>query len=419
MIAGQLTYKPRSFVHTSVMKSTLWLCALLFAVPLRAQDEAETPSLTLAAPSSALPGSSNWQFQLVALNPGTRTLYYRPPVTLRGQAHATGASLPVIFHATDEAVLAIAPGTFAARLYTASQPPQLSGRIVLEFEAGLPTPLRTAIQVDAVGMPRTDAADTVKPLRRLTNLTPATSALERTFAGRLGLHESIYFIYGPDAPAAKFQISFKYKLMDLNQPQPGGFTHTLQGGFTQRSLWDIDANSSPFYDTSYMPELMFESLAPMPTERDGWFTWLGSQLAFKHESNGRDGPDSRSLNTVNFRAAVMLGPIDDWHLLVIPEVFTYVTSLSDNRDLKDYRGYGQLRLGLSRDGRRPSVLYAVRAGKDFNHWTHQVDLTLPFRTQWLNIETAFLLQYFNGYGESLRSYSEKSETIRAGFSLVR
>jgi outer membrane phospholipase A len=207
--------------------------------------------------------------------------------------------------------------------------------------------------------------------------------------------------------------------MDLNQPAPGGFAHMLQAGYTQRSLWDIDANSSPFYDTSYMPELMLESLAPMPTERDGWFTRLGSQLAFKHESNGRDGPDSRSLNVVSLRAAAMLGPIDDWHLLVIPEVFAYVTSLDDNHDLKDYRGYGQLRLGLSRDARRPSALYAVRAGKNFNHWTHQVDLTLPFRTKWLNIETAFLVQYFSGYGESLRSYTERSETVRAGISLVR
>ncbi|MBX3737877.1 MAG: phospholipase A [Candidatus Didemnitutus sp.] len=401
------------------MKSTLWLCTLVLALTLRAQDDAETPSLTLSAPSATLPGTGGWQIQLVALNPGTCTIYYRPPAALEGRARATGADLPVVFRTGDEATLVIAPGTFATRLYTAEQPPVVSGDIVLEFAAGLPAPLRTALKVDASATPRADVGDPAQSLRHLTNLTPAVSALERTFAGRLGLHESIYFIYGPDAPAAKFQISFKYKLMDLNQPAPGGFTHTLQAGYTQRSLWDINASSSPFYDTSYMPELMLESLAPMPTGRDGWLTRLGSQLAIKHESNGRDGPDSRSLNTINLRAAAMIGPIDDWHLLVIPEVFTYVTSLSDNRDLKDYRGYGQLRLGLSRDARRPSVLYAVRAGKDFNHWTHQVDLTLPFRTKWLNIETAFLVQYFSGYGESLRSYTERSETVRAGFSLVR
>lgn len=402
------------------MKTLLPLClALLLTLSSWAQEQASTPTLTLSAPGAALPGGSAWQVQLVALNPGTETLYYRPPAVLVARAHAVSGIQSVEFRTADQAVLAIAPGSFATRAYAAEQPPFISGQIVLEFESGLPRPLRTALVVDANSTPRAAERTPAPPLRHLTNLTPAASALERAFIGRFGLHESIYFIYGPDAPAAKFQLSFKYRVMDLNQPVPGGFTHTLQAGYTQRSLWDIDASSSPFYDTSYMPELMLESLAPMPTERDSWFTRLGSQLAFKHESNGRDGPDSRSLNTVNLRAAVMLGPIDSWHLLVIPEVFTYVSSLDDNPDLKDYRGYGQLRLGVSSNARRPSVLYTVRAGESFDHWTHQVDLTLPFRTKLLNIETAFLIQYFSGYGESLRSYKARSETVRAGFSLVR
>lgn len=403
------------------MKSTPLLVRLLGSclLALSAWAQTDTPSLTLSVPGATLPGGSVWEIQLVALNPGTTTLYYRPPVRLVARAQVAGLQHEVEFVTRDEATLAIAPGTFATRLYTAAQPPACSGLVALEFGSGLPAPLRTALAVNAEATPVIADTAPTQALKHLTQLTPAASAIERAFADRFGLHEPIYFIYGPDAPAAKFQLSFKYKVMDLNQPAPGGFTHTLQAGYTQRSLWDIDASSSPFYDTSYMPELMLESLAPMPTERDGWFTRLGSQLAFKHESNGRDGPDSRSMNMISARGAVMLGPIDDWHLLVIPEVFAYVTSLDDNPDLKDYRGHGQLRLALAKNNRRPGLLYTVRAGKDFDHWTHQVDLTLPFRTKWLNIETSFLVQYFNGYGESLRSYREKSETARAGISLVR
>jgi len=33
--------------------------------------------------------------------------------------------------------------------------------------------------------------------------------------------------------------------------------------------------------------------------------------------------------------------------------------------------------------------------------------------------TYVLIQYWNGYGESLRSYNQWRETVRAGFSLVR
>jgi outer membrane phospholipase A len=44
---------------------------------------------------------------------------------------------------------------------------------------------------------------------------------------------------------------------------------------------------------------------------------------------------------------------------------------------------------------------------------------VPIRTKLLNFETYLLIQYFNGYGESLLHYDTKSETVRAGLSLVR
>jgi len=193
---------------------------------------------------------------------------------------------------------------------------------------------------------------------------------------------------------------------------------TLQFGFTQRSLWDIDKESSPFYDTSYMPEIFYECLAPHPEDNDGWFTPLGFQVSFKHESNGRDGPLSRSLNVVYARAGFAFGDLERWHLLVIPELFGYATSLEDNPRLDEYRGYGKLHMVLGRnDG--PSLMMTAWAGKEFNHGSVQLDFSLPIRTKFLKFETYLLIQYFNGYGESLRAYEEHSETVRAGFSLVR
>ncbi len=402
------------------MKNFLAVLCLLPAC-LASAVETETPLLTLVAPSERLSPASPWRVNLVAFNSGSATAYYEPPARLTARASLGGNVVTVEFVATGTGRVTLPSGGFGFRTYVAEQPPAGDGLVALEFDAGLPTVLRTALAIDA-SAPTPAAPEpepTPAPLRHLVHLSTASSAIERTFAGRFGLHEAIYFIYGPDAPAAKFQISFKYRLMQLKPSEEQGFTHNFQVGYTQRSLWDIKASSSPFYDTSYMPELMLESLAPMPTDLDRIFTPLGTQLGFKHESNGRDGPNSRSLNTVVLRGAFVLGHLDQWHLTVVPEIFTYVSSLDDNPGLEDYRGHGRLRLFFEKNSRRPALGYSVHAGDDFRHATHQVDLTIPFRTRLLNVETAFLIQYFNGYGESLLDYTQKSETVRAGVSLVR
>jgi outer membrane phospholipase A len=264
----------------------------------------------------------------------------------------------------------------------------------------------------------TDLSANAQPVTSIPGIQPAAAKLERTFAGRLGAHEPIYFIFGAKAPAAKFQFSFKYKILRFGEPTAQLLPSTLQFAFTQRSLWDITGNSSPFYDTSYMPELFYESLAPVPGPGSGGFTWLGYQAGYKHESNGRSGLDSRSMNALFVRPAFAFGDLAGWHLIVVPEIYAYVGGLTDNDDLTDYRGYGKLRAVVGK-GNGPSLMYTGTAGRRANHFTTQLDFTMPIRTHLLDFETYLLVQYFNGYGESLLLYREKTETVRAGFSLVR
>lgn len=207
-------------------------------------------------------------------------------------------------------------------------------------------------------------------------------------------------------------------MLNFGDPDaPDTSKRTLQFGYTQRSLWDIDSSSSPFYDTSYMPSLFFESLAPAPQD-DGWFTWLGWQGGYQHESNGRDSADSRSLDTLFVRPGVALGDLDGWHLIASPRLRTYLGGLSDNPRLKDYRGYVEWSLTLGKnDG--PSLTYTGWAGKDFDHFTTQLDLTIPLRMKIVDFGTYLILQYYSGYGESLLDYDQRSETVRVGISLVR
>ncbi len=389
---------------------------LLLALTLAGAAFGQDLVLHLESPDRAAAAGAEVSIDLVALNPAATAAMFEPPRVLAGMLFTGGDSRPVELRIVAGAPVTIAAHGFTVCAYRLALPDGISGRAILEVSVRGAEVSRAVIAVQPGGPVRGNVA--AAPLTTLTLAKPAGAAIQRSFTDRLGFHEPIYFIYGPDAPAAKFQFSFKYRLLNFSAGTAASVPKTLQFGYTQRSLWDIAAASSPFYDTSYMPELIFESLAPAPRNRDSWFTWIGYQAGYKHESNGRDGPSSRSLNTLYLRPAFAFGPLDRWHLLVIPEVFTYVSSLSDNPDLRNYRGYGQLRLVLGTNT-GPSLMFTGLMGKNFDHPTLQFDLTVPIRTHLLDFGSYFLVQYFNGYGESLLNYRQKSATVRAGLSFVR
>jgi outer membrane phospholipase A len=410
--------------------AALWLGGVAFAAPL---------TLSLLPPAAPAAAGSSTEVEVAALNRGPAAADAALPDRLAGtlrQGTARRAVTLVLADSAEATPTAVAPGTFATRRYAVALPAGIDGSWVLELDASGQR-VRGVIDIAAAAPlaatadhhPPTTAAESPAvarapvgrsgtPPSNLVPAQPAASALQRTFASRLAAHEPIYFIYGDTTPAAKFQFSFKYRLLDFSERARPRLTRTLQFAYTQRSLWDINAVSSPFYDTSYMPELFFESLAYAPDNHNQWFTWLGAQGGYKHESNGRAGDVSRSLNTIFLRPAFAMGDLDHWYLLVAPEVFTYIGGVSDNRHLTDYRGYGQLRLVLGRNG-GPALMTTLHGGRRFNHGTVQFDLTVPVRTKFLNFETFLLLQYFNGYGETLLKYDEHSEALRAGISLVR
>jgi outer membrane phospholipase A len=243
--------------------------------------------------------------------------------------------------------------------------------------------------------------------------------IERTVAGRFSTHEPIYFIYGRDAPGAKFQFSFKYRLLS-DSGVLGAGVPALRGlhlAYTQRSLWDIQAKSSPFFDTSYMPELIGE----WQTARflnPGSMQWLGHQLSLQHESNGRTGSTSRSVNVVYYRPGVIVGDVNGWNLILSPKFYAYVGDLSDNPDISKYRGYGEFRATFGKI-ERFSLSFLGRLGEHGDKGSMQFDLTLPLRSRLIDFASYFMVQYFDGYGESLLLYNQHSSTVRAGFSLVR
>ena len=380
--------------------------------------------VTLAVPDAPVPAGSTVHVSLLAANPGSTDQAFAVAGTLEGTLWQANHSWGIVLTAPNPQSQIVAPERFASFPYSLRLPEGLTGEVILEVSGGLPHPARTVISISGVESKQEgiQAEPEAPPLPKVQYHTVASS-LQRTFANHFTPFEPVYFIYGPKAPGAKFQFSFKYRILSFDDSLGGMDSpsqQTLQFGYTQRSLWDVNASSSPFYDTSYMPSFFYQYLskATQQEEDRGGAKWLGVQSGYQHESNGQGSVESRSLNTLYFRTGALLGRADRWHAIVQGRVFEYIGGLSDNPNLKDYRGYADWQVVVAR-GSGPSLSYTGRAGQDLSHFTSQFDLNIPVKTHLLDFATYFLVQYFDGYGESLRSYDKHADTVRAGVSLVR
>jgi len=87
----------------------------------------------------------------------------------------------------------------------------------------------------------------------------------------------------------KFQLSFKATLFrDLWGKEFDFFV-----GYTQNSIWQFYAHSSPFYDNTYMPGAYISF--PLKSKKTG-NTYANILTGYEHRSNGRDDIYSRSIN---------------------------------------------------------------------------------------------------------------------------
>lgn len=241
------------------------------------------------------------------------------------------------------------------------------------------------------------------------------------FASKLSPDEPLYIVFGwRDGTNAKVQLSFKYRFLNpagrLTEGVP--FFSRVYFGYTQTSLWNLGEPSAPFYDTSYRPSLFYrhEQLKAWGEGRG----WLGGQVGIEHESNGKGGDESRTLNTVYVQPVVEIDrAIGSAHLSVAPRLWAYVGNLSENPDIAEYRGYGQLRLAVT--GQAEWQVAATGRVGTSGKGSIQVDFTYPMDRILLRTFDAFLYaQYFNGWSESLLSYNERLPwQLRVGIAVVR
>jgi len=138
--------------------------------------------------------------------------------------------------------------------------------------------------------------------------------------GRLSLYQPNYFADGwssNDADLARFQLSVKFRFVLPDDPRSRGLLDNLYFAYTQRSLWNIRGYDSPFHDTSYMPALFY--YLEDTGWRSKWFTRMGVETGYEHESNGTAGAGSRGIDILYVQPIWDFGDIHANHLTVAPK----------------------------------------------------------------------------------------------------
>lgn len=228
-----------------------------------------------------------------------------------------------------------------------------------------------------------------------TNETPSSPAPGRTVTAPRHL-QSIETMY---------QLSLKTKLWE----NVFGDNGDLWTGYTQTSHWQLynDAQSRPFSETNYEPELtmMFR------TDYD-LFGWNGRLfgLTVNHQSNGRSLPLSRSWN----RVMLDLGfEREGWTLMLRPWWRVYDGN-DDNPDISDYVGRADLQLVHVWNGHEFALMarHTLRGG-DRSRGALQFDWAFP-----ISGDLRGHLQLFDGYGQSLIDYNHRAWYLGLGVSLL-
>lgn len=244
-----------------------------------------------------------------------------------------------------------------------------------------------------------------------------------------------YFLFGlGEHQASKFQFSFKYRFVQPMKTERWGFgkwvpTEHFYLTYTQKGFWDLWLYSAPFRENNYNPSLTY---AYPLTRNKYWRSWeLG--LA-EHESDGMDGENSRSWNR-SYLAGEWIFPLgwNNSNFYLRPKAWVPWVVSEENEDILDYYGLGEFQARYSipfpeyTSMLNFDMLY--RKGLD-SDWSRS-GLQLGMQTRLLGIAKALLgirkqstlglltyAQYWVGYGESLLTYNEYTETFRIGILLA-
>lgn len=230
---------------------------------------------------------------------------------------------------------------------------------------------------------------------------------ELDYGPYFGLYKDNYFTVGtapfrkPTAMNSdvKFQISLAIRLTDTVLPCDS-FVFLM---YTQKTLWNVFQNSMPMRDLNFNPGIGWSKPFFSKDRYVGKLT-----LLVEHESNGRDGDESRSWNRISIYGSTI---IDEW-LMVHAKFWIPVIDGMNNKDILDYCGIYQHGVVITTPNKKFSFGITGVKRKGWN-----LNFNTIFDFSWRVHEKSNLnlfAQYYNGYGENLLDYNQFHSRLRVG-----
>lgn len=226
-------------------------------------------------------------------------------------------------------------------------------------------------------------------------------------------HKPIFIMpltYSPDfdgrSTEVLFQISAKQRLFNRN----------FYFGYTQKSFWQLynKAQSSPFRETNYNPELFYR-WSPDPVKFRHW----GADVGFEHESNGKNIPDSRSWNRIYvapFQAkGKYLAYFKFWYR-IREDAKTSPSDArgDDNPDIERFYGYSEFQFQRQFGGDQQA--WVMLRG---NPATGKGALSLNYSVPNSDGSLFYCFNLWQGYGESLIDYNRSITRLGVGIMFSR
>lgn len=223
------------------------------------------------------------------------------------------------------------------------------------------------------------------------------------------VYRDTYFITGiplnrritNNSADAIFQISIRQRLTKSVLP----FNTFAYLTYSQKSFWDIYAESSPFRDTNYNPGLGLGKNIFFRGKLVG-----GAFVQIKHESNGRDGDESRSWNYLSIAGKYYLNP----RLNISAEFWVPYVDGGNNKDLLDYRGIGTATINYISDKHRWWLSAEINPRKGFGNIN--TTASIGFRVS-EKLNQYLFVRFYDGYSEGLLNYNKYTMNVRFGICI--